>query len=115
MYSALGGLFNIPDGSHEDYYFAGYSGGFKTQYQDYVSGTANWSEGWNNYDSYVYRMDFSNANDSGNCLYQSSLFNSVSVNVAYDTSGDSEVFTFIDAPGQLGSLHVNPVELLHSG
>ena len=95
MYSASNGLLSILHGSHEDYFFAGHSRGFKTKYQE------NISEEEGSYDSYVYRMNFNDASISSNCLYQTNLLNNVWLGVERDTSANSEVFTFIDMPEQL--------------
>ena len=67
MYSTANGVFGT--GKTEDYYFAGYSEGFQTQYRQYLSGKDNWPETNNNYDTYVYKFNFNNAGATERCLY----------------------------------------------
>lgn len=44
MYSTAGGLIPTYSGRNTDaFYFAGYSGGFMTKYQYWISGGNNWN------------------------------------------------------------------------
>ena len=69
MFSTPGGLISRSSGRNTElFYFAGYSGGFDTKYQYWVSGGNNWAT--TNYDSYVYKFDFGQSYLTEDCLYQ---------------------------------------------
>ena len=79
MYSAPGGLIAHDSGRNTDsFFFAGYSGGFATKYRTWLSGGQSWKS--DNYDSYVYKFDFGQPYYTQECLYQTQVYTSGTIN-----------------------------------
>lgn len=78
MYAASQGIVN-KRGSYlnEDYYFAGWSYGFQTKYQELSSTATPTVKDVDSpdFDSYVYKYNFANS-DTKNCLYEEEISNS---------------------------------------
>ena len=77
MYAAHNGIINKPGNyENEDYYFAGWSRGYETKYQE-LSPT-KWPDIKNvddgpDFDSYVYKYNFADKSATDHCLYEEEL------------------------------------------